>query len=182
MFGFFKTEKEESTMLEFISHPTDPSKIYPLIPVDTERYDRDMEKIKNILTTWMNSDANIENASNRDINDSLTMQFVQLNVKTAIHSDILASLITDTFASKAGTRFMDCILRINMHVSIDTIYTLTGKFIYTMVHSFGAHAPLPLEVDKGQWFDYVKDFPWIIYIPIIQEIYDTEEVLLSKTK
>lgn len=165
--GWFSSKKEVVSDLNVAIDPCRQAYL--------ERYERDLNYIENTLRVWMAHESHIASSINTPIGDSLPNRLVKLDLKylpLEESIDELGEILTDTFVSKAYTRFLDVIARIQIRISQETIVGLKQKFLYAITQTTAMPVNgLPV-VTEDDWKDLLQVFPWVIFIPILQEIYD----------
>ena len=177
---FFKKIPVIADNSETIYHPHDPEISYPLYHSNPELMRTDLEIIRNKLKKWLKSD--IDHARNtHNVASALLRQIVKLDIKYLgypEHIKILQSSMRDTSLSKSGTRLLDCFIRINMSIDQETIYVITGKFLYSVIYGCGTAEYNQMLPNKEQWFSAILEYPWIPYLVYLQEQIDEYEELV----
>lgn len=158
---------------------------YSLIEEDTARFNQSVEKIFELIRLWMTQDISFASSRGLAVADTLTYQLAMMDVKMLAYptyQSTLDKLMDDTASNEAsGSRLMDVIIRICMQIPIADQRVLTGKFLYGNLYGIprvinGMELP-----SKDHWAATLRKYPWIIYLPFLQELYDDDEIVAKIT-
>lgn len=160
-------------------------RFYELNSVSDEEIRSALEIIKNKLHYWMLLDISIAGSVNIKPLESFSVRLATIDLKylpkTGNWSQ-LDSYIESNTAYQPASRLLDVITEISLEVSPKLLECLKGRFLYGMLYS------LPLSLNekafptKYEWLDALAQQPWIFYLPLIQEIYDTDHAIAKLTK
>lgn len=147
---------------------------------DQELLVASVETIRNQLRDWAIQELALAEMANEKIDkikDSLIFKLNNLDTKFLPYDEgiiALENILNDPELYYSVSRLMDTIVRITMYVPANVLECLTGRFIYAMCYNLSyklAEVAIP---PKKLWLELLSKHPWIPLIPIIQEIYRTD--------
>lgn len=158
---------------------------YPLEEEDPVRYKESIEKIFDLLRMWMSQDIAFASSRGLQVSDTLVYQLAMLDLKLLAYPTYLSMLdniMDDTSSNeKSGSRLMDTIVRICVQVPMSDQRVITGKFLYGNLYG------IPREINgmelpsKSHWAATLLKYPWVVYLPFLQELYDDDDIVAKIT-
>ena len=162
-----------------------PGQGYINLAVDQELYDKCIDKIKSYLKVWAMQDIVLATSTNQPVESTLIYQLKDIDLKFLpypSYKEVLILCMKDTPVNNSGSRFFDTVVRIHLAIDPSILAAIKGRFISSMTYALSAainDTPLP---SKSDWIQLLAELPWVIYLPFIQELYDTDEQIMHETK
>ena len=146
---------------------------------DEHEYKELLEIVRAKLRSWMLMDIDLAKSIDRGVDNSLSIKLATIDLKflpkTGNWIQFLSYIENNPIYSPLP-RLLDTINQLSMEVPPRFLETLKGRFLYGMVYmmpkNFNSYA-LPT---KDEWVSVLTQMPWI-FLPIIQELYDTDKVV-----
>lgn len=155
------------------------------LSVDQELYDKCLEKIKGFLKTWAMQDIYLATNTNQPVEATLIFQLKDIDIKFLpypSYKEVLRLCMKDTPVNNSGSRFFDAIVRIHMAIEPSILAAIKGRFISSMTYALSAQINDMQLPSKEDWIRLLAEMPWVIYLPFIQELYETDEDIIKETK
>lgn len=177
-------QKEEIVDTAEFIFTDEPGVFYPL-EADHELFTQCIDKIKDILRIWMTQDISFATKRRLEVTDTLVYQIMQTDLKFLgyiSNFELFSTILNDSADSSSGSRLMDAFVRIAMQIPIDIQRVITGRFLYAHVWCLQKqinHIDLP---SKQDWLGILKEHPWVVYLPFIQELYDEDDIVTKVTE
>lgn len=161
---------------------SDGSVMYPLEldPESELQYANALPVMREILRNWMLLDIKLAADNGQPLNSTLSYQIKSIDLKflpTDTMHEALLRCMHDTPANYSGTRLQDAFVRIALAVPTPVLQVFTGRFLYGMLYSISNEIngiPVPT---KPQWIALLAELPWVPYLVLIQDIFETDKVL-----
>lgn len=153
---------------------------FPLEPDDPTLYDKDLEKIKDILRMWITQDIAFASQKGIKIEGTMVYQLMNIDIKYLPYPTnltVLMKCLKDPAGSFSGSRLMDAFNRIYIYTSVNTHQVVTGRFLYGMIYGLGQTINDVALPAKSDWIQVLKGLPWVPYLEFIQELYDEDDAV-----
>ena len=151
---------------------------------DQQLFETGLTVIRKHLKNWILQDIIFTTDNNQAVESSLVYQLKDFDLKLLPYDEPQATLQTvlkDTPVNASGTRLMDAFVRITMEAPIEALEALKGRMLYGMVYCISRtinDTPMP---SKQQWVKTLQELPWVIYLPFLQELYETDTDISKMT-
>ena len=142
---------------------------------DVQQYHDEMSRAKQYITEWMRNELTIAEELNLDVRNTLPYIFSTMNINSMSLPESytrIDSIMSDTKEYRPGSRWLETVVRIHLNVDTTALTTFAGKFLDAYVYRLGIDYT---SGTKQDWEDVLFRYPWIPYIVLVQEAWDTNE-------
>ena len=142
---------------------------------DVQQYHDEMSRAKQYITEWMRNELTIAEELNLDVRNTLPYIFSTMNINSMSLPESytrIDSIMSDTKEYRPGSRWLETVVRIHLNVDTAALTTFVGKFLDAYVYRLGIDYT---SGTKQDWEDVLFRYPWIPYIVLVQEAWDTNE-------
>ena len=170
----FKKKNVLIDTTEFIA--LDDGFVLPLI-CDFDLYQSGLKEATAVIDSWIAQELNNNNALAERIQSSIIFELRKFDLKYLpypVQISSLENVLLDTELSNAGSRFFDMIVELYTKVPTEVLETYKGKFLHAMLYGLPRNIndrPLP---DKEAWTILLSKHPWVPFIKLIQDIFETK--------
>ena len=152
---------------------------------DQQLFETGTAVIKKHLKIWAMQDIAFTTSNNQPVESSLIYQLKDFDLKLLPYDEpkeTLMQVLRDTPVNASGTRLMDAFVRIALETPTPVVETLKGRLLYGMVYGISRVINEVAMPSKALWVKLIQEFPWVIYLPFIQELYETDPDIAKETK
>lgn len=153
---------------------------YPLTCENEELYEKSIEKMKEIIREWMIQDAEYTTNLNQAINTSLVYQFKDIDLKYIAYPaqfSVLVNCMKDTEVNTSGSRFLDAIMKIYIHVPLNIIRVFQGRFLSAVIYGIPEIINGIPRPSKELWKQMMLEANWIPFILLVQDLFDNDDIV-----
>lgn len=157
---------------------------YPLV-CDHQLFTDCVEKIKDLIRIWMVQDIALASQRGGKVEDTLVYRLMNIDIKFLPYPEFLHNLLAackEVDEGGPGSRLMDAFVRIGMQIPIEVQRTIIGRFIYAHTYCLGADVNENHLPTKDEWLDLLSQYPWVVYLPFLQELYDQDDIISKVTR
>ena len=157
-----------------------------VFPLDMEQHFFPM--IERTLANWIQQDIQTASLAQVPLEACVSYQLAHIDVKFLPFTGSrtkLFNILKDNSVYSGATRFFDAINYLGLVIPSAYIITLRKRFFYSQAFLMPdtlvvAEEKEPVSLPTyRQWLDFLKVYEWVIFLPILQSIYDEDSAILK---
>ena len=155
-----------------------------ILPIEMENQYR--SEIEKALANWIQQDIQTASLAQVNLEACVSYELSHVDIKflpfTGSKTRLL-NILRDNSVYSGATRFFDVINYICLLVPPSYLNSLRKRFMYSQAFLM----PTTLATAEGdvelptyrQWYDFLQEFEWVIFLPLLQAIYDEDAAILK---
>lgn len=176
--------------MNFFSKKTKDTHKYLVDDADNKYYlDCDDTKLENALQLmrhyikeWIIQDLHIASDMKMNFTYSMTRLFTDINIKLLPLDEVRTALddlstSPNEYRNRTYGRWQDTVLRIHLHCDHRVMMALKARFLKSVISELGNVQGL--YISREAWFAFVRDYPWIHLLSMVQHIVETDEEIAT---